>query len=484
MKEKDIDNVENYIRLQLPEILLNAATRNEMELDITEKTLIFGERFATNPDKFSFTPGERILINQIVEHVNIKKRQQNDYFAIKVRKMSIKKVIDTSVGKVFANRQSSTSKIDSLSDTNLNMKTKRETAKRSQTTVSNSAIQEKLVQRAKEVVAEFAPMYEFTENSTQVDLSDPDKIKGKVQCIFCNHFKLVHWKRSESSQNWVMSNLKSHLRICSKKGNDKMDVTTVKLDIEPVSAMNDDANDNPEDYSSSLSKQMYIQNIKMTNSITQNGENKAECEIALHSQESTRKIGICEMPKDGNCMFHAISHQLYRCKIGSPNHNETSIKLRMDVVDHIKNNTAMFTNAIKGRIYEIDPTRKIINLQEEINFFLVHHLGRDRYFGGSETLQACSNMFRINIVIFNEKDEANMSPYFNPEFQDTIMIAFRLFANNSKEKFCNLDRNHYDSVVTLDNNIISGCSRDLIQRHIRKQIRFGESTVESIEIDD
>lgn len=68
--------------------------------------------------------------------------------------------------------------------------------------------------------------------------------------------------------------------------------------------------------------------------------------------DSYDTVRICEVRKDGNCLFSSIAHQLFNVKLDSLEHVNLTTKLREETVSHIKQNILTFTHEIKGRIYE------------------------------------------------------------------------------------------------------------------------------------
>lgn len=67
---------------------------------------------------------------------------------------------------------------------------------------------------------------------------------------------------------------------------------------------------------------------------------------------SNSLVKVAEIERDGNCLFVAISHQLYGMKIKSPEHNQMTNELRKAVVDHILANVDLFYHDLKDRVLE------------------------------------------------------------------------------------------------------------------------------------
>lgn len=189
--EADIDNAEKYVRV-LPDILKNKTGKKLTEV---EKIFIFGKNHATDPATFRFTPGERILIRRISDHL---KKNALDRFASQIgpENYSPDKTVLTSLGTIFG--KEGDLELDITAETPNNAKVT-------------------LLQRAKEKMKQFdAAAPELTEEMVIADDSN-SKIKGKVMCIYCNAYKSVSVKYSGTSYSWIMSNFTSHIQSCAKQ---------------------------------------------------------------------------------------------------------------------------------------------------------------------------------------------------------------------------------------------------------------------------
>lgn len=71
----------------------------------------------------------------------------------------------------------------------------------------------------------------------------------------------------------------------------------------------------------------------------------------------------------------------------------------------------------------------------------------------------------MNIVVFTEKGCVYFATKFEPKFDRTIMIAFRI-ANPLNEDMSNANRNH-DSVVKVETNIFTTVVHDLITKYLK-----------------
>lgn len=87
------------------------------------------------------------------------------------------------------------------------------------------------------------------------------------------------------------------------------------------------------------------------------------------------------------------------------------------------------------------------NMKNEIENFL-RNLANNAYWGGSETIQAASDLFTSNVPVINDLDGGF---YFLAGFDTVkpriIVLAYRKIGSGK-------DRNHLDSVVDIDRKIL------------------------------
>lgn len=488
--DEDINIVEQYVRTQLPDILVSIALQNGVEPNIIEKSFFFSKKYGSDPSKFSFVHGEKMLIREIAAHVNskmnVKRNDGTNYFALKPEdkliKFPSKTIVNTSVGLIYGDHASlkkSMSKPVDQSPTDLKSK------------LMKSA--QALTKNYRKGSLSNAPG--LTDDMIHIDFKDMKNVKATVECIFCGHKCRVSLKKSQSAGSWTLSNLKTHYKSCITKkhvkpvnrcqivddiGMDDRDAdlsdeltddvceTTIELDIQAdLRAYNIEMDDKQLEYYANLNDklqtQMTVQNVKMNNAVYANAEMQVEIEIATDSS-SFESINVCLADSDGNCMLTACCHQLYGTIMGSIQQNTLSINMRNDTVKHIRENLTLYEHDIKGRIYEKFPGRVIDDIQKDCEWYLDRFLSRDRWWGGAESLKAISIIHQTNVIVFNEKGEVNFGAPFDPDFKRSIMIAFRC-SNSSGEDRSNKNRNHYDSVVNISEKVISMCSNSLLKSY-------------------
>lgn len=192
----------------------------------------------------------------------------------------------------------------------------------------------------------------------------------------------------------------------------------------------------------------------MTNSSILNGEKTQQLKFKIDDKRTNIQrsvtINICQIEGDGSCLFGSIAHQLFNSKVSSEEHVQKTKQLRKDVVLHINKNLSRFENVLKGRIYERKMKMPVDDIQSECYNFVNFHLTESSCFGGTESLEAISQLYGINIVIISE-NEVYLGSTFNSNNKHSIVIVYR-------------NRIHYDSSVDLNNEDISYFAKILAEK--------------------
>lgn len=159
---------------------------------------------------------------------------------------------------------------------------------------------------------------------------------------------------------------------------------------------------------------------------------------------------------DGDCLYSAIAHQLFGYIIGSDKYKAAIISLRNDVVSTIRSNYSDFEISLKGSVYEKFEAmnENVDDIDQECALHLDEML-KDGFWGGGETVKAASQIHRVNILIMSEGEDCRFTVGFNKSFGRTLIIAFRLAGKKSSL------RDHYDSVVRIEDNEIYNLSKYL-----------------------
>lgn len=204
-----------------------------------------------------------------------------------------------------------------------------------------------------------------------------------------------------------------------------------------------------------IGDQMLAQNLKNLTTTLRNSD-KTELMI-FKFNNSDQNVKVAKINPDGSCFFASIAHQLHGFVIGSHQHEEMTASLRKDVIEHIQQNFDEFRYDLQGRVYEHFTTKiDSDELGKACKRFLNEALIAPTCYAGIESVKAISAIKKINIVTLSEHGECYFAVDFNRNFDRTVFLAHRLksacTALNKRPH--NTQRNHYDSVAEIDNNIL------------------------------
>lgn len=451
---------------------------------LDEKQLIdlFGERYAENPEKFMFLPGQISTIKALVSHVKTlvdgngqntgmsqfnekrKKGKKNN-----TKSMQLHKIVDEK------NRR-------------------RSTTNKSSTSQLTNKLFEKLLVCLKSFGVDIA---EWSEKSIEVDASGT---YGNIYCKLCDESENAQPKRvfyySGKSSFWVLSNFEKHLkvvhslkvdRIKSKRtkhvntgskvpanhkikvDDDVVDDSLIEKKCIPESSENDSviflgvastnasqphSNANSEYW---LYTQMSQQIEEMIAATLINGETEEIMQFRIKNDDQNHTLSVVETNPDGNCLFSALAHQLWPNSITSTEHLSNTKKLRSIVVEHIlkPDNFHLYEDILHDCV-DKKKTENAESLTTECKLYVRHGLSRSGKWGGLETIKAVSNEYRVNIVIINEYAASYMVTG-SQEYAKTLIIAYRLNDNVY---------NHYDSVCDMKSDDAYSIANFIINKEI------------------
>lgn len=172
--------------------------------------------------------------------------------------------------------------------------------------------------------------------------------------------------------------------------------------------------------------------------------------VEIHLDDVAEMIGVIKIEPNGECLFSALSHQLFRHNVVSDEHRQCTKKLRHDVCEHINYNFEAFKHELQGRVYDKKSTVDIDDLEKECRTIL-HQLKKQQCWGGSETLKCVSELYSVNIAIFNEVGDCFMVNNIDSDFAKTLLLCYRI---DQAECGLQVNRNHYDSIYDIDLNVV------------------------------
>lgn len=170
-------------------------------------------------------------------------------------------------------------------------------------------------------------------------------------------------------------------------------------------------------------------------------------------------------------MFASIAHQLFQVKIDSAQHDEYAQTLHKNAVCHIQTHLPDFIHCLKRRFYEDFEN----GIKEKVNRKKKSGGGKHEYdemmlayckffvdetlvggcWGGTESVIALSEIYKMNILFINDNGSCNMVRRFDETFSHSIILAYRR------------NGNHYESIVTMDNPTIIHFAKSFIEGEIK-----------------
>lgn len=496
-----IAQIETFISTEMFDYLKRTAANAMNEKDescftddddvlITNDQLIdyFGKVYATNTSQFQFLSGEIVLIKALVKYVK---------------------------GKVGPEQKKGLK----LFKTNRSKKSNKLSTKTSLSESNVEKLTSELIQRVIECMRSYGADCFF---DTEMDCVIHDKIVdvrikkgvgvyGTVSCEICsaenkkkNKPKRVYYNDNSEWPCWILSNFTKHLKnvhhlkSCDSKTRkskpasvsslveqvesakeerkepNRFDRSVTMEEVEVVVVKEEDVDDSytevicsttqvQTDSTISMFTQLSDQINIMMQATLENSESREDMGFMVNKTMQT--IDVAKTYRDGNCLFSSLAHQLFHEKISSKSHRNKTRLLRNAVVNHIlePKNFPKFMHDIKDRVYDIKKKDEITNMEAECKLWVRYCLGKDRTWGGTETIYAIAELEKVNIIIFNEHGE----PYIlrNMTLYDrTICIAYRLPRDENGKIIPGASHFHYDSMCDLKSTTLSDVAKHIESR--------------------
>lgn len=496
--DEDFDYVEKKLKDKMLKLI-------STELDAS---YFVGEYFKNDPDAFEITRADRKRLMTASKHIkDVEEKNQMHFSLQKKQKVDVDyTVFESGFCGFYFTKEKSNKKPLSLD--------------------AESELNKSLTDCLRKCLIKFPTGIEWShiEKSISDDLISiqicGNKASATVKCVFCmfngKENKIsVFLKQAQKADKsyWVLSNFSKHLKQTHSKKQTLNDIVLKKIDddvadiqssssdrapspIEPIvpvisnehfeSLASDCDISSPEKkfdeiivYSPTNSRdsdlcvmksepdnalfmQISTQIVLMNETVLKNSLKEKPVSIKINNE--THIVQVVTMKSDGSCLFRALAHQLFREKLGSYQAEQTARNLRRDVVLHIKANYDDFVPQLKNTVYDLKDETEIMNIETECWEHLNKNLPKLSCWGGMETLKAVMNMYKVNILIFNEMSTCSFHNRFNNDYDRTICIAFRLVPevkksydaeqNEEKRKEIKLEWNHYDSITSVDQNDI------------------------------
>lgn len=481
--DTDIEYIENFVRNELEKRLTEICERYGKQFDESEKGFFFGI-YASSIGEFKFLRGERIQISSIADILRtFMEKNGTDAFKKEFEppnKFKIGKggTIQSSVGLVYGEKRCQVISIKNLNPNELCVD---------------------LLPKLKRLYEKhgLSPLQPIDEKVIKI-ISLENGLRADVVCVCCpaNDYGIEakkHAVQYDKTGNWIFSNISKHLKrhVTNQIQNGASSLNENGLELNnqsviqsvspqkvshskqeqakfnsaihlnhqimamPIHCVGDDQN---ESSTSSIKhtgsvqllyQQFTAQNLALIKATMINAESKKFVSTQIGGR--TVNLNTLDISKNGNCMFGSLAHQLHLVKTNSKEHTDLTAKLRSDVVNHILQDIDRYKRAI-----EIDFSG--LDVDAAAKEYISTDLSKNGEWGGSESLLAVINMFKVNILVFQERGSFSFSIGFNPNFHRCVFLAYRICGTdeNGEPKY-----NHYESVCEIDEEHLYQCAQYL-----------------------
>ncbi|KAJ8873182.1 hypothetical protein PR048_026815 [Dryococelus australis] len=158
---------------------------------------------------------------------------------------------------------------------------------------------------------------------------------------------------------------------------------------------------------------------------------------------SSEVVTVQVIPGDGDCMFAALAHQLFRVPVRSPQHTRNTAMLRAESVAYLRQHIAMFRDVLLDGVEGLGAHyRDELTDDDKIQRFL-DDLAMPGFWGGGECLAALANLMLMDIVIYLEQASMHSIKNMTDAVARVARIAYRLSLVGDGVY------NHYDSVLSV-----------------------------------
>lgn len=484
--ENEIVCVEEFVRNELEQRMLDRCTRLETEFNANEMECFFG-MYAGSIKEFKLLRGERIQILGLAENLRTMFTEKGKEEFVKHFDVPDNFIIDKSGTYHFSFGWF------------YGQKPRKRVNKLVTLVESPQQLKDKLFTKVKKMFTSFdlEKMQDIIEDIVQVvDLGS--SIRGDIICVFCPKSEQNHAIQYDKAGKWNLSNIRKHIKIHVKKAKDEKEARNLfgdsftesqsKTSSIHTSETNSNGsvdksessepakiNDSPTSFNASEIMTMPIlledfgihfeENTEISSALYAlfSKQNLRLVEATMEYNESIKtmvsknnnqcvNVNIVRIDRDGNCLFGAIVHQLEYVQNKSAGHIAQTAVLCKQVVDHITDNFESYKHVLQLKLACAD--KEIDKMGKQ---FLTDDLSKSGYLGGSESLMAVADIFKVNILVFNENGPFYFATGFQPEYDRCIFLAYRKRENLNGE----IEYYHYDSVCGIEADVLFNCAFDL-----------------------
>lgn len=501
------------------------------QCDANQLVDYFGEIYASNPSNFRFVIGDKKMIRLIRDHLIKMQNEKGTKYMRRFRKKPDRK------NKVIHAPNNEFHDTDDVDDTDAALSTELSISllQKLKTSMKSFGIDDAIVQSMTQNSVSVKTVdgivaAEIFCALCQNDTTKKRKLNGKkvfyksganskfwVLSNFTEHLKSVHKiacqpvrknhecdiqnNDSRELKKMLLTGTGSNVRPTKrtvKNENDEQNLDTVKAststaqekEIEEMASkhnftieyvevdVDEEAQCSATQHSSSdqtglMFRQISTQLSKMLTATLSNSDQIEEMAFELTENE-IQSLKVASISPNGACIFGAMAHQLIGQKINSIEHMNATKQIRKDVVHHISSHYSSFEKELRDRVYaEINPD-SIKDIRKECKTILNHYLPLDHYWGGAETMKAVREMYKVNILVLNERGTCHFFNHFNQDYNRTLLLAFRLQDKTATE--IDIDSyNHYDSVCDISADTIPQILDIFLKRMQKMNVEFNDT---------
>lgn len=400
-------------------------------MSASQKEWFFGD--VQDPKQFEFNDGDIDLIKEIVKHVIAIVDQprvnsntghfRNEKNAKQKKKTNTSKLYETALGLVYGFEN------DQI-ENGVEMPTDFDKAY-----LTEALFNKVSIELIKYVRDEFQPKRNLAITMVKADVNiDERTATGSYLCCFCEDETIGVVKvfcKSIDSASWAMSNLNTHMNRHHTEEYKRVKAN----DISPKKRRKQTTNvsNGQQDLKRIVIHQLSNQIKKLEISAGLDESNSGDEDIL-------KVIGSNE----SSCLFRALVHQLY-CKYDMT----SASNLRSQVVEYIKKNSDDFKDVLLRRVECMNEKKK--GKKITINAFVEKHLNKLSTYGGSETVFATKEMFKVNIITIDGNGSLVLPICFNRTYDQTLII-------------CSNGEFYYQSVVSIPHDVINQISDDVVAK--------------------
>lgn len=510
------------------QIIERKCTKHNVEFKEEDKIHFFGI-FDTATDQFRFVGGDVDLIKGAVHFVNEKISEFGEhYFARKRRQTTFHDVQQLSIGTFFARKEKTLEIIVAQSGSR----------SMNEEEISNDLFSKKIEKLFSSAQSKLKLIHPITKDVIKIVKID-GRIRADAACVFCENKRISVQCNAPANSNvyyWNISNLGKHIDIHKKEAErniegktndesyyeaedsalevlrqikvrndaDEIDSLGAKIakrrrknkkpshkqpNLEPIKKQEKPTtNDKKSDQSSTtnqnemLTQQALSQNMKNLTNTLQNWEKTENMIFMLNGCK--HNIKVIEINPDGSCLFSTIAHQMYDFKANSEENKNKAADLRNNVVVYINANFEQFKHDLKGRVYEMNREKAFVEeIDKECRTFLNDILPLESCYAGYESVKAISEIEELNIITISEDGDCYMAVEFNEKYKRTVFLAHRLSENgmaSGSGLTHNCNRNHYDSVSEISNEVLDLMTEFLNEKRYQKANQLNNNSILSI----